>query len=230
MTTPEPAFEPEIIDERPGTFHHRPFDDCGRSLWFPALSAPRTLVLGSSQSETDVDHDKLAEHNIELATRRTGGGAVLVGPEDLVWFDVVLPSTDPLWHHDVGRSFDWLGIAVQRALEQLGVRTERHSGRLVSTEWSRQVCFAGLGPGELTIDGRKVVGMSQRRTRTTSRIQVAILLRWDGALHSKLLPLNATERQRAASELADVATGLHHSPADITKAVLTELQTAGLPS
>lgn len=224
MSALQPAFEPEIIDERPGTFHHRTFDDYPRSLWFPSLSAPRTLVLGSSQSEEDVDHDKLAANNIELATRRTGGGAVLVGPEDLIWFDVVLPSTDPLWHHDVGRSFDWLGVAVQRALEGLGVATERHTGPLVSTEWSRQVCFAGLGPGELTIDGKKVVGMSQRRTRTASRIQVAILLQWDGALHSEFLPLDDTERERAATALTDVATGLDRSPAEITEAVLAELQ------
>lgn len=211
------------MDERPGEFHHRPFDGQGRSLWLPTLSRPRTLVLGSSQSKQDVDEARLEANGIELATRRTGGGAVLVGPDDLVWFDVVLPSTDPLWDSDVSRSFDWLGEAVQRALSTLGIDTERHSGSLVSTEWSRQVCFAGLGPGELTIDGKKVVGMSQRRTRTTSRIQVAILLQWDGALHADLLRLDDGAREQAIAALRNVAIGLDHSPSEIMQAVLSEL-------
>lgn len=184
---------------------------------------PRTLVLGSSQSEQDVDTARLEVHGIELAKRRTGGGAVLVGPDDLVWFDVVLPSTDPLWDSDVSRSFDWLGEAVQRALATLGIDTERHSGPLMSTEWSRQVCFAGLGPGELTIAGKKVVGMSQRRTRTTSRIQVAILLQWEGELHADLLHLDDGAREQAKAALKNVATGLDHSPTEIMQAVLSEL-------
>jgi lipoate-protein ligase A len=39
------------------------------------------------------------------------------------------------------------------------------------TAWSELVCFAGLGPGELSLDGRKLVGLSQRRTRNGIRIQ-----------------------------------------------------------
>ena len=56
-----------------------------------------------------------------------------------------------------------------------------HRGGLVATPWSRQVCFAGLGPGEVTVAGRKVVGVAQRRTRHGARFQVAALLRWDPA-------------------------------------------------
>ena len=41
------------------------------------------------------------------------------------------------------------------------------------------MCFAGLGPGEVTVDGRKVVGISQRRTRAAARFQCVVLERWD---------------------------------------------------
>jgi hypothetical protein len=42
---------------------------------------------------------------------------------------------------------------------------------MVVTPWSSLVCFDGFGPGEVLLDGRKLVGMSQRRTRTASRLQ-----------------------------------------------------------
>lgn len=216
-------FEPISVDASPEAFHHLPFDVDARALWVPTLTNPRTLVLGSSQSADSIDQDYLTTKNIALATRRSGGGAVLVSPDDVVWFDVVLPTTDPLWHHDVSRSFDWLGNAVQRALLELDVTTELYIGPLVSTNWSRRICFAGLGPGELTMNGRKLVGMSQRRTRHASRIQVAILRRWDSQEHANMLQLDDTERAQAAAELREVATGIPHSPTEILNAVFTEL-------
>ena len=220
-------FEAIAIDESPGDFHQRQFAHEGRTLWVPTLTNPPTLVLGSSQTEDSFDLDEVEAQGLGLTSRRSGGGAVLVGPEELVWFDVVLPVTDPLWHSDIRRSFDWLGSAVQRALTTLGVETELHQGPLVDTEWSRDICFAGLGPGELTIDGKKVVGMSQRRVREAARIQVAILLSWDGPAHARLLKLDPDTRERAATELESVASGLPHSPKDILNAVFLEINNAG---
>ena len=39
------------------------------------------------------------------------------------------------------------------------------------SEWSDLVCFDGLAPGESTIEGAKLVGISQRRTRAAARLQ-----------------------------------------------------------
>ncbi|HEX6785774.1 MAG TPA: hypothetical protein VF076_01140, partial [Acidimicrobiales bacterium] len=59
----------------------------------------------------------------------------------------------------------------------------------VRTPWSPLVCFSGLGPGEVHAGGRKVVGISQRRTRGWARFQCAAYLRWDpDALVALLAP------------------------------------------
>jgi lipoate-protein ligase A len=42
---------------------------------------------------------------------------------------------------------------------------------MVCTAWCELVCFAGLGPGEVSLAGTKLVGLSQRRTRNGIRIQ-----------------------------------------------------------
>jgi lipoate-protein ligase A len=127
-------------------------------------------------------------HGIEVVRRRSGGGAVYVAPGGELWVDVVVPRGDDLWDDDVGRATYWLGDAWATAI---GDRAVVHRGAMVHHEWSALVCFAGLGPGEVTVDGRKVVGISQRRTREAARFQCVAYERWDPQPLVDLLHLDA---------------------------------------
>ena len=145
--------------------------------------------------------------------RRSGGGAVLVAPGLQVWLDVFVPNDDPLAQSDVGKSFHWLGDAFAAAIAsvlgtsvaQAGVEVNR--GPRQSTPWSRTLCYAGLGAGEVTVAGRKVVGMSQRRERSGAWIHSMALL---------------TDR---AGDLADLLAG----PVERRSAARAGLERAGLP-
>jgi lipoate-protein ligase A len=162
------------------------------------------LVLGSTQAWSDVDHDAAARAGLDVVRRRSGGGAVLVEPGGLVWVDVIVPRADALWHHDVGRAFWWLGEAWVAARAAVGVSgATAHRGGVVSSPWSSKVCFAGLGPGEVTVAGRKVVGMAQRRTRSAALFQCAVPLRWHPEPLLDVLALDGEERAAARSELGD---------------------------
>ncbi len=154
------------------------------------VAAP-TLVLGSTQPSVDAP--------IPVVRRRSGGGAVLLDPSSVVWVDVVLPAGDRLWDDDVGRAFLWLGDVWVAALG--GVPAQRHRGPLRRTPHSDFVCFAGLGPGEVTVEGRKVVGISQRRTREAALFQCAALLRWDYEGVASLLGLPSAGLAAAAAGL-----------------------------
>jgi lipoate-protein ligase A len=107
---------------------------------------------------------------------------VRVAPHRLVWADVVIPRHDRLWVDDVGRSSRWLGEVWAAALVDLGVADARpYEGRIVK---SLDVCFAGIAPGEVVagqtgVTGRKVVGISQRRTRAAALFQCAALRKSD---------------------------------------------------
>jgi lipoate-protein ligase A len=166
-----------------------------------------TLVLGSSQADETVDHERAAGKGVDVVRRRSGGAAVLVEPGAAVWIDVTIPAGDPLWDNDVGRAFHWLGFAWAEVLAAEGLPARVHQGALRSTPWSGRVCFAGLGPGEVTVDGRKVVGLSQRRTREAVRFQCCALLRWEPERLLDLLALDDAERRRGAVALRDVAAG-----------------------
>ncbi|MEQ1787177.1 MAG: hypothetical protein ABL966_09005, partial [Acidimicrobiales bacterium] len=96
-----------------------------RAVWVCDATAP-ALVLGSAQRDDDVDRAACAEAGIDVVRRRSGGGAVLVVPGDVLWVDLVLPAGDPLWEADVGRAFGWVGEAWVAALAELGVTAAAH--------------------------------------------------------------------------------------------------------
>ena len=148
------------------------------TVWRMAPTAP-TIVLGSSQRDDVVDDAELGRRGLQRCRRRSGGGVVLVDPDDSVWVDVVVPVGDPRWDDDVSRAFHWLGDAWVDALASVGVGAVSHRGEPVCRGAGRVVCFAGLGSGEVTVDGRKVVGISQRRDRRGARFQCVVHRRWD---------------------------------------------------
>ena len=167
-----------------------------------------TLVLGSSQADDAVDWDRVRERGVEVVHRRSGGSAVLVEPGAALWVDVTIPAGDRWWDHDVGRAFHWLGAVWTEVLIAGGVLARWHDGAMQRTHWSPWVCFAGLGPGEVTVGGRKVVGLSQRRTREGALFQCCAALRWEPERLLDLLTLSDADRAQAAADIADVATGL----------------------
>lgn len=207
-----------------GAHHGRDLEPgTGRRVELLEADAP-ALVLGSTQPASDVDAEAVRATKTAVVRRRSGGGAVLVGPGAGAWIDVTIPRQDALWDDDVARAFGWLGRSWADALGALGVDGAHvHEGPLVETSWSRRVCFAGIGPGEIVVDGRKVVGIAQRRTRAGARFQCMVQRRWDPAPLVHLLALPADERDAAVAALAGVAAGVDVEPAVVLDALVAAL-------
>ena len=149
---------------------------------------------------------------------------MLVEPGALVWVDVLLPAGDGLWDADVGRAFAWLGRAWAGALADAGLSgAEVYDGPLLTTPWSSRVCFAGLGPGEVTVRGAKVVGICQRRTRAGALFQCAALLAWEPSRLLDVLALGADERRRGPAQLAGAARALDVDPEALVEVLLARL-------
>jgi len=143
-----------------------------RGLWHMEVTRP-AVVVGSVQGasgQLGLDPARLSGET-DVVARRSGGGAVRLEPGNGVWLDVVIARCDPLWLDDISRSAMWLGRAWMEALETLGVHGTVHDGPADRHDHARAACFAGLGPGEVVDGERKLVGISQRRTRTGARFQ-----------------------------------------------------------
>lgn len=164
------------------------------------------LVLGSSQDASTVDVEFCRASGIDVVRRRSGGGGVYVHPTESLWVDVVIPRDDELWIDDIGRSMWWLGEAWSDSLASHGMGgLVVHNGALVANDWSRVLCFAGVGPGEVMAGSSKVVGISQRRTREMARFQCIVYRTWDAELHARMLPALTADSEYVRSVAKPVA-------------------------
>jgi lipoate---protein ligase len=207
-----PWSQVDLVDA-PAALHGAELPLDARGLWWLHPTAPG-IVLGSAQPGASIDRTAAARLGVDVARRRSGGGAVLVMPGEVLWLDVTIPRHDALWDDDIGRSMWWLGEVWQRAFTAVGVETAVHRGPVVRSEWSAVVCFAGLGAGEVTSAGGKLVGISQRRTRDGARLQSMCHLVWRPAMVAELCGLG----DAAGDALADIV--------DVAAVPADELRTA----
>jgi lipoate-protein ligase A len=130
---------------------------------FVVRLAEPTLVLGSSQSLEILDTEKTG--SLSIRRRRGGGGLVLLQPDD-VWIDWWIPARDARWSGDVRASSLQVGGWWSDSLrDRVKGEISVHAGSLEGVALHRVVCFAGRGPGEVFVDGRKAVGLAQWRVR-----------------------------------------------------------------
>jgi len=153
------------------------------------------VIFGSTQLAADHEvPEDTSELDIEVCRRRSGGGLVIARPED-VWIDAVVPRYSPLHRDDVGVAFVWLGQVWLDALRPLVVDARRDGRelRLAEPPPGRRAadrgffCFADVGHGELLLGDRKIVGISQRRTRNWTRLQSLLITRWEPAENDSLV-------------------------------------------
>lgn len=184
-----------------------------RSVGVRAVEAPDvvrpTLVLGSTQPVELVEPVAVRAGGVDLVRRRGGGGAVYLQPGGQLWMDAWIPRNDPLWTPDVSLAAEWVGAWWGEALGEFGLAGfEIHTGRSVPGELGDLVCFAGHGPGELFLSGRKIVGLSQWRAREGTLFSSCAYVGWDPVPLLELLDLAVRVRTELASDLRAVAVGL----------------------
>ena len=188
-----------------------------RALWWCRVESP-ALILGSSQSDSDVDVAAARAAGFDVVRRRSGGGLVPVDPDGTIWIDVTIPHDDPLWVDDVTRSMEWLGHVFVRAL-QPWVDARVHRGPFEQGSDGRSVCFASASPGEVFVGGSKLVGISQRRGRHGARMQCVLYQRWEPDPWAGLLTDRDVARRARDLHVATVDA----PPTDIVAAVFAAL-------
>jgi lipoate-protein ligase A len=209
-------------------FDVEPFRSSRSRVVVAREAAHPTLVLGSTQPAELVAPVAMRDRSVELVRRRGGGGAVYLEPGNHLWLDAWIPRDDPLWSPDVSVAAEWVGQWWIAGLAGLGVHTEGfsiHAGRSVPGRLGELVCFAGRGPGEVFDGDRKVVGLSQWRSREGALFSSCAYASWEPGLLLSLLDVDEASLEELVAELTDAAVGLGAllAPEDGLSSVRTRL-------
>jgi lipoate---protein ligase len=126
-----------------------------------------------------------------------------------------------LWEADVAVAAEWVGAWWVDALGARGVPDlVVHRGPAVPGPHGGLVCFSGRGPGEVFEGERKVMGISQWRSREGSLFHTCVYAHWDPDPLIDLLDVDLPTRKalqrdlpRLAAGILDLETGADSPPA-----------------
>jgi len=206
--------------------------DHGQHWWLPSSPA---IVVGLAlhhRMGRVVDLDRAREAGIAVLERKAGGGAVFLDQANMLCGAVSLPTAS--LSLDVTESYRWLGDTLVRVFASLGVAAERVEVEAARADRAASpvldVCYGSLSPHEVTVDGKKLVGLAQIRRRATTLYVLGILLRDQSALADYLLVSNDSARERLRTELARRTVGLEtltsRSASEVVAAVADAMPSA----
>lgn len=130
----------------------------------PGRSA--VVVLGRGQ------HHLATDPGLPVRRRASGGGAVLSGPW-LLRALVVLPRSHALARDGLMATARWYGEVHHHWLRAQGIADATLYRGPTLDHWA---CFAGLGPGEVRVGDRKLVGIAQLWKRRHVLLSAGTLL------------------------------------------------------
>jgi lipoate-protein ligase A len=103
------------------------------------------------------------ERERDLVRRWTGGGIVLHG-DDLT-YSIIVPASDSLVAESSPSIYKKIHRAISNALRATGARAELAAVSAVGDRHYNGACFANPVHADVLVNGRKVAGAAQRRTR-----------------------------------------------------------------
>ena len=181
-------------------------DGGGSNLRFYLWARP-TLSLGRSQDPATVVESRFcAEKGIDVVRRPTGGRAVLHHME-LTYGVTGLFGMDG-FPRSVQATYKAICEALCAGLSDLGVRAQLFSGRTTPLPSPRNPlpCFATPAPGEVVLDGKKMIGSAMAVDGPGFLQHGSILIGVDGPLQL------GAQREKAVYPVASMGETLHPLP------------------
>lgn len=152
---------------------YRP-DDLGIQALVELVPRTEALVFGAAQ-RSEAELLRRAEvYPHEIALRDSGGGVVAVGPTEQIWFGLYLRAKEGFLADDYSKQLVSLGEAVGVALTEHGMEGVSVTRSSYLPDVAKSLCFAGQSYGEILVFGKKLVGLSLRRSKTWSVFHVMI--------------------------------------------------------
>ncbi len=161
-----------------------------------------SVSLGCFQKTDEIDREYCNHRDIPIVRRPTGGRAILHGREVTYSF-ASRNNTLPCFSGSLLHTYGSLSRAFYTALKSLGIDVEmkssREKGRILT---GSALCFQSVSYGELSINGRKVIGSAQKRWKEGFLQQGSIQMKIDARLMERVF------RNADAGKISLSMTGL----------------------
>ncbi len=157
--------------------------------------SPAAVSVGFMQRAEDLlDLEACRAAGIDVVRRPTGGRAILHWEE--ITYAIVAATGDARFGANLAATQARIGACLASALRELGVDAALSRPALdPERRLLRAPCFVSPGRAELLVDGRKLVGSAQRRSRDAFLQHGSLLA---GRAHERLVELLADTRRDPA--------------------------------
>ena len=166
---------------------------------------PHGITLGHAQRpERVLDLARCEAEGIPWAVRPTGGRAIFHAEE---WtYSLSASIEDPEWGGGLAEAYERASRLLVASLQSLGIAAILAGARAArgGGDASGAACFASTARHEILLQGRKLVGSAQRRTRGALLQQGSVLL---GTGHLRLADYLAIPEVRRRELRAALAAG-----------------------
>ena len=120
-----------------------------------------SVSLGAFQKITDIDTSYCAAHDLHVVRRPTGGRGILHGEELTYSFSA---RNEGLFSQGLLDAYRKISTAFSLGLQRLGLSVKMKTLRERGNNLERSpLCFQSTSYGELTVNGKKMIGSAQKR-------------------------------------------------------------------
>jgi len=174
-----------------------------------------SLSIGYFQKASDIDTGYCAGKDYPVVRRLTGGRAVLHDSE--LTYSISSPSGSPLFRDSLIETYTIISSALVHALKLNGIDAVSSFERARSSAQKNPSCFRSVSYGEITVNGKKVIGSAQKRFSNGFLQHGSILLDFNAAESGRVLKYDHNESFSEISPVREHAPGV--SLHDLKKAL-----------
>lgn len=148
-----------------------------------------SLSLGYFQKFSDIDADYCTGKGYPVVRRQTGGRAILHDAELTYSFSA---SSESPFKGSLLENYTVISNALLHALEITGIKAEASFRKKRESGQKTPACFKAVSYGEITVNGKKLIGSAQKRYKDGFLQHGSILMSFDGGELSKILGLDSS--------------------------------------
>ena len=136
------------------------------TLRFYGWSRPAVSIGYFQELTKEINDDRCRLSDVKVVRRITGGKAVY--HRDEITYSVVAGSSTGLFPDDIAGTYRIISLCLLRGLSNLGIRAKLAETASIGVDRKPDLdacCFSVPAGNELMVDGRKICGSAQTRTR-----------------------------------------------------------------